>query len=394
MIPHFYGFDIHQKYIVAAAVDREQHMNLAPERVSMDHLADWVARHLTAADTVVVEAGTNAFHIADLLAGHVKQVVVANPYKTKLIAEAQIKNDKVDALALAKLLAANLICDVWIPSAQVREQRTLSAHRASLQQRCTQVKNQLHNMCHRRSQQCPESSLFTAAGRQWLLDLPLPDVDRMRIRHLLQQLECLEEQLDETNREVARRSAQDERIPRLMQICGVGYYTAYAILACIGNIQRFPSGDKLAAYAGLVPRQYQTGNRAFFGHITKCGNPLLRWLLVEAARSAVRYDPHWHQIHDRIARRRGSNIATVAVARKLLVVIWHLLTEKSVYRHLRPQTFVTKLQEWAFRIGRNHLPANSSKEFVYDHLSCLGLYNMAESLAYKGKNCRLRLQAA
>jgi len=394
MIPHFYGFDIHQKYVVAAAVDREQHVCLAPERIPMDQLADWAVHHLAAADTVVVEAGTHAFHIADLLSGHVKRVVVANTYKTKLIAEAQIKSDKVDALALARLLAANLICDVWIPSAQVREQRTLSAHRASLQQRCTQVKNQLHNMCHRRSQQCPEPSLFTAAGRQWLLDLPLPEADRMRIRHLLLQLQCLQEQMDEADREIARRSVQDKRVPRLMQVCGIGYYTAYAILASIGNIQRFPSGDKLAAYAGLVPRLYQSGDRAFYGHITKGGNPLLRWLMVEAARSAVRYDPHWRQIHDRIAHRRGTNIATVPVARKLLVVIWHLLTEKSVYCHLRPQAFVRKLQEWAFRIGRNYLPAASSKEFVYDHLSHLGLHKLAESLAYGGRNCRLRLQAA
>ncbi len=179
-----------------------------------------------------------------------------------------------------------------------------------------------------------------------------------------------------------------------MQICGVGYYTAYAILAFIGDIQRFPSADKLSAYGGLVPRQHQSGNHGFHGHITKAGNPLLRWLMVEAARSAVRYAPHWRQVHDRIARRRGTNIATVAVARKLLVVIWHLLTEKSVYYHLRPQTFVTKLQEWAFRIGRNHLPAASSKEFVYDHLVHLGLHHMAKSLSYKGRNYRLCLNAA
>jgi transposase len=394
MIPHFYGFDIHQKYVVVAAADREQQICLEPTTVPMDQLSDWAAQNLSACDAVVLEAGTNAWYVADLLASHVSRVVVANTYKTKLIAEALIKTDKVDARALAQLLAANLVCDVWVPSAQVREQRTLSAHRASLQQRCTQVKNQLHNMCHRYSLKCPVRSLFSKAGYQWLRDLPLPKTDQMRVRHLLQQLDLVQEQRDEADREIARQAVLDERVPRLMQLCGVGYFTAYAILAYIGNIQRFPEDDKLPAYAGLVPRIYQSGNRCFGGHITKSGNPMLRWLMVEAARSAVRYDPHWRKVHERIARRRGTNIATVAVARKLMVVIWHLLSEKTTYRHLRPQTFVTKLQNWAFRIGRNHLPAASSKEFVYDLLIRLDLTHLAKSLAYNGRNSRLCVRAA
>jgi transposase len=393
MIPHFYGFDIHQQYVVVAAVSRDRDDLLHPTRVAMDQLAQWAAQNLRAADAAVLEAGTNAWHVADMLAEHVDRVVVANTYLTKAIAAARIKNDKVDARVLAQLLAGNLICDVWIPSPRNRAQRTLSAHRASLRRRCTQVKNQIHSMCHRRSQQCPESSPFTAAGRQWLLDLPLPTADRLRIRHLLAQLELLEEQFDEADREIARRAAQDERIPRLMQVCGIGYYTAYALLAYIGNIQRFPEDSKLAAYAGLVPRHYQSGNRAYGGHITKSGNPMLRWLMVEVARTAVRFDPHWRKVHDRIARRRGTNIATVAVARKLLVVVWHLLTEKTIYRHLRQQTFVNKLQQWAYRIGHNHLPAATSKEFVYGHLSNLGLHRLAERLSSKGRHGRLCVQS-
>ena len=116
--------------------------------------------------------------------------------------------------------------------------------------------------------------------------------------------------------------------------------------------------------------------------------------MVEAARAAIRFDPYWGEVHARIARRRGTNIATVAVARKLLVVVWHLLAEESIYCHLRPQTFVTKLQQWAFRIGQEHLPAPSSKEFVYDHLARLGLHHLAQSLSYKGRNARLCTQAA
>jgi len=329
-----------------------------------------------------------------LLTSYAGKVLVANPYKTKLIAEARIKTDKVDASVLAHLLASRFICDVWVPNAQVREQRALATHRATLQRQCTRIKNRLHSILYRHHLHCPQKSLFSTAGRHWLLALELPMVDMLQLRHLLRQLALLEDEVDEADRLIARLASQDLRVPRLMQESGIGYYTAFAILAAIGDIQRFPSPHQLASYAGLVPRQHQSGGHAFNGHITKAGNPLLRWLMVEAARAAVRWDPHWQRVYARIARRRGSNIATVAVARKLLVTIWYLLTQSAIYHHLQPQTFVTKLQEWAYRIGHAHLPTNSSKEFVYDHLIALQLHDLAKSLTVKGRNGRLSLQLA
>lgn len=385
--------DIHKNYVVIAAVNEMQETILEPIRIEMDDLSWWVEKNLDSEDQVVLEVGSNAWPIVDLLRTVTGSVVAANPYKTKLIAEAQIKNDKVDALALAQLLAAHFICDVWVPDADVRDQRALAGHRATLQRQCTQVKNRLHNVLHRHNLRCPENSLFSKAGRQWLLSLALPQTDTLQVRHLLRQLDLLEQEWDETDRLIARLACQDPRVPRLMQMCGIGYYTAYALVAAIGDISRFSAPEKLTSYFGLVPRQYHSGGRAFNGHITKAGNPLGRWVMTEAARAAVRWDPHWRRVHDRIARRRGSNIATVAVARKMLVVIWHLLTGSTIYRHMRPQTFVTKLQQWGYRIGRHHLPANTTKEFVHDHLSDIGLQELAQSLVTK-RNGRLSVQPA
>lgn len=355
MIPRYFGIDTHKHYVLVAAVDAEQEALLKPTRVSMADLPHWAARHLTAHDQVTLEVGSNTWSVVDTLRCHAGQVIVANPYKTKLIAEAHIKNDKVDAIALAKLLAARFIPAVWVPEDQVREQRGLAAHRATLQKQRTQVKNRVH--------------------------------------HLLRQLDMLEDELNESDLLIARLASQDPRLPYLMQITGIGYYTAFAILAAIGHIDRFPWPDKLAAYGGLVPRQHQSGDRNFHGHITKAGNPLLRWLMVEAARAAIRWDPHWRQVHDRIARRRGSNIAVVAVARRLLVLVWHLLTKKDIYRYLQPQTFVTKLQNWAYRIGRTHLPNPSTRDFVHALLSALGLHALAQSLT-TNRNGQLRVQSA
>jgi transposase len=389
MIPQYIGIDLHKNYAMIAAVNGEQESLFNPIRVEMAQLPGWVETHVNQEDEVILEANTNAWPVVDLLRQQTEQVRVANTYKTKLIAEAQIKNDKVDALSLAKLLAARFVCDVWVPDETVRDSRALAAHRARLQKQATQTKNRLHGVVRRHNLRCPETSLFTAAGFAWLASLNLPLADTLQLEHLQDQLALLSAQIDIADKVIARQASQDPRVPRLMQITGIGYYSAFTALACIGRIQRFPSPDQLTAYAGLVPRQHQSGAHSYHGHITKAGNALLRWVMVEAAQTAIRWDPHWKQVYERIARRRGASIATVAVARKLLVVIWHMLTDQTPYFYLRPQTYVTKLQQWAYRIGRAHLPAASSREFVLNQLTLLNLPDLADSLTSLSRNGRL-----
>jgi hypothetical protein len=133
------------------------------------------------------------------------------------------------------------------------------------------------------------------------------------------------------------------------------------MLAFIGNIERFSAPGMLTPNAGIVPRESLSGEYHHRGHTAKCRHGLLRCLagqpvldgqsrgqgiFVQAAKIAVQWSPHWQRIHDGIAHRRGINIANVAIARKMLALIWKLLTQKSTDRHLRPQTHVTKLQNW------------------------------------------------
>ncbi len=391
MIPRYFGIDIHKRFALIVAVDREQHPVFGPLKVTMAELPGWACQHLTTQDQVAFELTTNAWAVYDELAAQAGRVVVTNPYKTKLIAEAYIKNDKVDAWTLARLLAAGFTCEVWVPDRQVREHRALATQRARLQRERTRLKNRMHTLLHRHNLTCPTPSLFTAAGQAWLAALPLSPSEALQLRHGLGQLGLLQQQLEQTDQLIACLASQDPRIPRLMQLTGIGTYTAFAILAAIGNIQRFARPDQLAAYAGLVPRQHQSGQTCYFGHITKAGNPLLRWLLVEAARSAVRWDAHWHQVHTQLARRRGSHIAVVAVARKLVVTIWYLLTDESVYPHLQAQTLVTKLQEWAYRLSAAQYPLPSVREFVTRHLGTLGLTSLANSLVIDKRSGRLRV---
>lgn len=384
MITRNFGLDTHKDSVMVAVVDEQQHVLHPPYQVAMANFAQWASATLTAEDRVVLEVTTNSWYLYDILVEYAGEVIVANPYKTRLIAEARIKSDKVDALVLARLLASQFICEVWVPDATIRQHRALASHRAALARQRTQVKNRLHTLLYRYNLSCPHKNLFTKAGRAWLTGLDLPPLEQLTLSQLLQQLDLLDAQIHETEKMIAQLALEDERIPRLMQIAGIGCFTAFAILATLGDIDRFETPDKLAAFAGLVPSRHQSGHQAYNGHITKAGTPILRWLMVEAARTAIRFDPHWQQVYRRIKRRRGDGIAVVAVARKLLVVIWHLLTRKTPYYHLQPKTFVTKLQNWAFRIGRHNLPAENSFDFVCQQLQTLGMQVLADRLVFKG----------
>ena len=149
----FFGLDVHKAYIMVAAVNANQEVVLKPRRVTFERFESWINKALHPSDEVVLEATTNAWHVHDLLAPKVAQVIVAHPYHVKLIAAAAVKTDKRDALALAKLLAAHMIPPVWVPPHHVRDLRAIIAHRSRLVAQRTAAKNRMHSVLHR--QNCP-----------------------------------------------------------------------------------------------------------------------------------------------------------------------------------------------------------------------------------------------
>jgi transposase len=258
MTTRYFGVDVHKDYVMVAAVDGSSGEIIEPVRIAMTKLKDWVDKHLTQDDEVALEVSSNAWYVYDLLAHQASQVVVSNPAKTRLIAQARIKTDKFDALALARLLASGFICDVWVPVSKVREQRALAAHRSSLSNQSTRAKNRIHALLHRHSLCCPASSVFRTEGRTWLESLALPPVESLERQQLLAQLDLAQAQLEVVNTFIAQRAQHDPRVTRLMQIPGIGFFTAFSILAAIGDINRFPSPKHLSSYAGLVPSVHQS----------------------------------------------------------------------------------------------------------------------------------------
>ena len=222
----------------------------------------------------MLEATGNAWFVYDLLPPLVGRCVVANPLQVKWIAAAAVKTDKHDALRLARLLAANLIPEVWVPPQPVRELRALIAHRRQLVKQQTRLKNQLHSVLHRHHITPPQGDPFAAHNRVWWQQLDLSPTERLRVRQTLETLIHIQRQLAEVKVELHRLSTQEpwkEQVPFLVQLPGFGLLTVMTVLAAIGDVSRFPHPKKLVGYAGLGAGVHDSGQTHRTKGITKRG---------------------------------------------------------------------------------------------------------------------------
>jgi transposase len=182
-----------------------------------------------------------------------------------------------------------------------------------------------------------------------------------------QQITCIETTLKAL-------AAQDERATRLIHLPGISLINALAILAAIGNIERFSNPKRLVGYAGLGGRVHESGMTSRKGAITKAGRRDLRTALVEAAQTAVNTHPHWKAELARLMPRLGRNKAIVAIARKLLMAVWHVLAQDETDRFAEPVGVARKLMNYTWLLGKVNRPADqSAAQFVRQQLDSLGL---------------------
>ena len=284
-------------------------------------------------DHVVLESTAMTWAIAELLAEHAGRVTVSNPMRTRAIASAKVKTDKIDAKVLAQLGAADFLPEVWAPDHATRALRRRIAHRSSLVRQRTRLRNQIHAVLARNLIEAPFSDVFGQGGRQWLTDVALPGHEREQVDSNLRLHDALDVEIELVERQLAEQALARADVRRLMTIPGVGAITALALVAVIGDVTRFPSPRHLVGYLGLDPRVRQSGEKAArHGHISRAGQAHARGLLVEAAHTAIRTPGPLRAFHARLAARRGKQVALCATARKLTVLTWHLLTKDEDYR--------------------------------------------------------------
>jgi len=388
----YVGLDVHKHYVMVGAVNAAQETVLPPRKVSLLEFEGWAKKHLRPTDEVVLEATTNAWYVYDLLVPLVARVVVGHPPLIKLIAAAVVKTDKKDTMTLAKLLAVNMIPAVWVPPAPVRELRALISHRQRLISQQTRLKNQLRSLLHRQHLVPPDGPLFGVANRPWWLGLSLSPSEKLRARQDLTLLDQLAPLIAEVEAELNRLSlaepwAQD--VPYLLQLPGIGLLTAMTILSAIGQIDRFPTAKKLVGYAGLGAKVHASGLTHRTGGITKQGRRELRRVLIEAAWTAVRYDQYWQSQFESLAYRIGPEKAIVAIARKLLVVIWHVLTARVADRRAVPQQVARYFIHWGRQLRVKSTLGLKASEFARQQLDRLGIGQDLEQVPYSTFTYRL-----
>jgi transposase len=294
---------------------------------------------------VAIESTGNLWtRIYDQLEQQHIRVVLTNPKKTRAITENKIKTDRIDARLLADLLRGNLLTPSYVPPREIRIQRSIIRERARLVETRTILKNRIHTLLDKYDFQPPFTDLFGKHGMEWLHTVQLQPGDQVILDVNLEQLISLTKSIDHLTENIAISAVDNPEVKLLMGFTGIDYYSAMLLLNEIGPIARFPSAKKLVGYAGLAPSTHQSGNVTIHGHITKEGNSHIRWILIEAAQNASRHDPRFNHFYRRIARRRGHQIALVAVARKMLVTIYHVLDHHSEYRGLRPEVYENKIR--------------------------------------------------
>ncbi len=331
------GMDVHRSFAQIAVVEDGICRDEGRIGVTPEALREWAAT-LDPGDEVVLEATTNSDAIAMLLTPLVARVVVSNPRKTRAIAEAKVKTDKVDARILAQLLAVDFLPPVWLPDDRIRMLRRLVHRRTHLVRQRTRVKNQVHAILARNLvPTCPHSDLFGGVGRRWLSRQVLPDDEQRSVTALLRQLEFHGAELQEVDRDIAVEAIDDRVVARLMTVPGIDVAVAISVLAAVGDFSRFDDPNRLVSYLGLNPRVSQSGNSpAKHGRITKAGRSQARGMLVEAAFAASRSPGPLRAFYKRIKNRRGFQVAIVATARKMTVLCWHLVTKDQDYVFARP----------------------------------------------------------
>ena len=256
--------------------------------------------------------------------GH--QLWVGDPAEIRARRVRKQKTDERDALHLLDLLLTDRFPRVWVPSVEDRDARQLLQHRQKLVGMRTSVKNQLHGLAMGQGL-CRKQKLWSESGRKQLEALELGPWASRRRQELLTLLDELNPKIAELDEAVEAEAARRPEVLRLRAQKGVGPIVGLAFVLTLGTVGRFRRSRQVVSYLGLNPREDSSGSHQYLGHISKQGNSMMRWLLVEAAQTAARLDPEFSRVYKHLRFRRGANIAKIAIARRLAVKMYWILRQ-------------------------------------------------------------------
>jgi transposase len=249
------------------------------------------------------------------------EIWMGDPAEIKAKRVKKRKTDRNDALLLLRLMREDNFPRIWVPSPENRDLRQLLWHRHRLVQMRTRIINQLQALAMNEGYRW-KKKLFSEQGRALLEKLSLAPWASRRRQELLELLDSMNPTIEELTAAVEREARKRPEVLRLMTHPGVGPLTALAYVLIIGTPTRFQRGKQIGTYVGMIPSEDSSGGKQRLGHISKQGNSLLRFLLVEAGQVVARIHPDWRRRYIHLAMRRHKSIAKVAMGRRLAIRLY------------------------------------------------------------------------
>jgi len=331
---YYIGVDYHKRYSYLVVKDKDGKVEL---RGKVNNTKEEFRQLLKPyhSGKAVVEATRNWGLVYDWLEEILDDVALAHPLKVRAIAEARIKTDKISADILCDLLRSNLLPEAYIPNKETREAKNILRQRMFFVRVQTMVKNRIYTILDRHPEiltQAPDvSDQFGASGTEWLRQAVLPGQDNQLLTSEIGLLEVLRHKIAESDGMVKELAKSDTSVQLLRSIPGIGPFFSVLVAKEIDDIGRFNHEKKLCAYAGLVPSTYASGGKVFHGRIIKAGNKWLRWAVIEAVQPAISSDADLFAYYQRLRIRKDANAARVATARRLLTIIFRVLSQNRLY---------------------------------------------------------------
>lgn len=329
---YYLGIDHHKRYSQVAVVDEKGTVRtngkIANEKKAFALLKEYYKEPCRA----VIEAGRNWGMMYDLLEELDIKTVVGHPLKIRAIADAKIKSDSIDAKTLAHLLRADLIPEVHVPPKEIREQKNLLRHRVWLVRLQTMTKNRIHQLIDRNHVKRPNvKNIFGVAGRTFLKGLNLSLIDQKLLKDHLELLDSLHEHIRKTEVWIGKELKDNPLIGILITLPGFGKILSALAALEIDNIKRFATPAKFASYSGLIPSTFASGGKVYHGDLIPNGNRWLRYVFIEASWVAIRTSAYCRFYFEKMKHRKNSNVAIVALARRLSEIAYRCLKEKRAY---------------------------------------------------------------
>lgn len=339
----YVGLDCHKRYTTVCALDEE---GAVADRARLEHsqagaFKDYFTT-LGKPCRVVLEACLAVDMVVDWLEAspNIDSITLAHPKKTRIIAEAWVKTDELDARILAKLLRADMICKAYLPCKAIRRKRAVIRERMSWVRMRTRIRNQVHRILERQTDLAMPvcKDRFGTKGRAALNKAVLPEPDASQLRRHLAVLDRINEPIKEIEAALKNEAEEDPRVKRLMSIPGIGILLGWLIALEIDDIRRFTRPEKLVSYSGLAPSTHSSGGVTTHGKVIPDCDRWLKYAFIEAAWVAVSCSSYFGRISERLKKKgKLPNTRMIAVAHKLCLIAYAVLREDRDYQETPPK---------------------------------------------------------